>query len=187
MSLNFFSQSKKPSWHLWQFPHHLPSTYHQDINFNVKTSSFLLAFPRLLLLSRDPYFIIIRLGSLLISHLPVSPHFSIFTIEIDISQFCDYEILLFSHSVLSASLWPHGLHHMMLPVLHHLPEFSQTRVRWVDDAIQPSHPLSPPSPPAFSLSQHQGLFQWVSSLHQVDKILELQHQSFQWVFRVDFL
>ena len=92
MSLNFFSQSKKPSWHLWQFPHHLPSTYHQDINFNVKTSSFLLAFPRLLLLSRDPYFIIIRLGSLLISHLPVSPHFSIFTIEIDISQFCDYEI-----------------------------------------------------------------------------------------------
>ena len=62
MPLNFFSQSKKPSFHLWQFPLHLPSTYHQDSSFNVKTS-FLLAFPRLLLLSRDPYFIITRLGS----------------------------------------------------------------------------------------------------------------------------
>ena len=71
------------------------------------------------------------------------------------------------------------------PVLHHLPEFTQTRVHWVDDAIQPSSP----SPPALGLSQHQGLFQWVSSLHQAAKILELQlwHQSFQWVFRVDFL
>ena len=55
--------------------------------------------------------------------------------------------------------------------------------------IQPSHPLLPPSPPAFNLSQHQGLFQWVYSLHQVVKVLELQfqHQSFQWIFRVDFL
>ena len=62
-------------------------------------------------------------------------------------------------------------------------------VYWVDDAIQPSHPLSPPSPPALSLSQHQGLFQWVSSLHQVAKILkfQLQHWSFQWIFRTDFL
>ena len=62
-----------------------------------------------------------------------------------------------------------------LPVLHHLPEFAQTHVHWVGDVIQPSHPLSPPSP-ALSLSQHQGLFQWVSSSHQVAKILELQHQ-----------
>ena len=51
------------------------------------------------------------------------------------------------------------------PVLHHLLEFAQTYVRWVDDAIQPSHPLLPPSPLAFNLSQHQGLFQWVVSLH----------------------
>ena len=74
------------------------------------------------------------------------------------------------------------------PVLHYLPEFAQTHVHWVDDAIQPSHSLSSPSL-APSLSQHQGLFQWVSSLHQVDKVLELQlqHQSFQWIFRVDFL
>ena len=68
-----------------------------------------------------------------------------------------------------------------LPVHHQLPEFTQTHVHWVGDAIQPSHPLSSPSPPALSLSQHQGLFQWVSSSHQVAKILEfqLQHQSHQ--------
>ena len=73
--------------------------------------------------------------------------------------------------------------------LHYLPEFVQTHVHWVDDSIQPSHPPSPPSPPVLNLSQHQGLFQWVSSLHQVTKVLELQlqHQSFQWIFRVDFL
>ena len=56
------------------------------------------------------------------------------------------------------------------PAHHQLPEFTQTHVHWVDDDIQPSHPLSSPSP-SFSLSQHQGLFQWVSSLHQVDKVL----------------
>ena len=74
------------------------------------------------------------------------------------------------------------------PVLHYLLEFSQTHVYWVRDAIQPSHPLSPPSP-TFNLSQHQGLFLWVGSLHQVARILELQfqHQFFQWIFRVDFL
>ena len=71
------------------------------------------------------------------------------------------------------------------PVHHQLPELTQTYVHWVDDAIQPSHPVSSPSPPAFSLSQHQGLLQWVSSSHQVAKILEfhLQHQFFQWRFR----
>ena len=73
------------------------------------------------------------------------------------------------------------------PVLHHLPELAQTHVRWVDDAIQPSCPLSLPSPPAINLSQHQFHFRWVSSLHQVAKVLELQHQSFQWVCRTDFL
>ena len=67
-----------------------------------------------------------------------------------------------------------------LPVHHQLPEPTQTHVHWVGDAIQPSHPLSSPSPPAFNLSQHQGLFKWVSSLHRVAKVLEfqLQHQSF---------
>ena len=65
----------------------------------------------------------------------------------------------------------------------------QQHVYWVGDAIQPSPPLSSPSPPALNLSQHQGLFPWVSSSHQGAKVLEfqLQHQSFQWIFRIDFL
>ena len=69
------------------------------------------------------------------------------------------------------------------PVHHHLPEFTQTHVHLVGDAIQPSHPLSSPSPPTLNLSQHRGLSQCVSSLHQVAKVLEfqLQHQSFQWI------
>ena len=68
-----------------------------------------------------------------------------------------------------------------LPLYHQLPESTQTQVHWVGDAIQPSHPLSSPSPPALNLSQHQGLFKWGSSLHQVAKVLEfqLQHQSQQ--------
>ena len=75
------------------------------------------------------------------------------------------------------------------PVRHYLPEFVQTHVHWVGDAFQPSHPLSSPSPPALNLSEHQGLFKWVSSSYQVAKILEfqLQHQSFQWIFRTDCL
>ena len=75
------------------------------------------------------------------------------------------------------------------PVHHQLPKLTQTHVHWVSDAIQPCHPLSSPSPPTLNLSQHQGLFQWVSSLHQVAKVLEfqLQYQSFQWIFRTDFL
>ena len=75
------------------------------------------------------------------------------------------------------------------PVHHQLLEFTQTHVHWTGDAIQPSHSLSSPSPPAFNPSQHQGLFKWVSSSYQVAKVLEfqLQHQSFQWIFRSDFL
>ena len=71
-----------------------------------------------------------------------------------------------------------------LPVLYYLLEFAQSHVHRVNDATQPSHPLSP-SPSTFSLSQHQGLFQWVDSSHQVAKVLE--YQSFQWIFRVNFL
>ena len=69
-----------------------------------------------------------------------------------------------------------------LPVHHKLPEFTQTHAHRVGDAIQPSHPLSSPSPPAPNPSQHQGLFQWDNSSHDVAKVLEfqLQHQSFQW-------
>ena len=61
-----------------------------------------------------------------------------------------------------------------LPVHHQLPESTQTHVHWVGDAIQPSHPLSSPSPPALNPSQHQGLFQWVNSLPEVAKVLEFQ-------------
>ena len=76
-----------------------------------------------------------------------------------------------------------------LPAFNYLPEFALIRAQWVSDVIQLSHPLSPPSPPALNLSQHQHLFQWVGSLHQVAKVLEsqLQHQSFQLIFRLDFL
>ena len=76
-----------------------------------------------------------------------------------------------------------------LPVHHQLPESTRTHVHWVSAAVQPSHPLSSPSPPAFNLSQHQGPFKLVSSSHQVAKILEfqLQHQSFQWTPRTDLL
>ena len=72
-------------------------------------------------------------------------------------------------------------------VLHCPLKFAQIHVHWVGDAICPSNPLLPSSPSAYSLSQHQGLFQWVSSLHQVARVLDLQHQSWQWIFRVDFL
>ena len=73
------------------------------------------------------------------------------------------------------------------PVHHQHLKLAQTHVHPVGEAIQPSN-LSSPSPPAFSLFQHRGLFQWVSSSHQVAKVLEfqLQHQSFQWIFRTDF-
>ena len=76
-----------------------------------------------------------------------------------------------------------------LPVHHKLPESTQTHAHQVGDAIQPSHPLSSPSPPAPNPSQHQGLFQWVNSSHEVAKVLEfqLQHQSFQWTPRTDLL
>ena len=76
-----------------------------------------------------------------------------------------------------------------LPVHHQLPTFTQTHAHWVGDAIQPPHPLSSPSPPALNLSQHQCLFKWVSSSHQVAKLLEfqLQCQSFQWIFRINLL
>ena len=88
-----------------------------------------------------------------------------------------------------------------LPVHHQFPEFTRTHVHWVSGAIQPSHQLSSPSPPTFNFSQHQGLVHWVRSSHQVAKVLEfqlqtetelqadaqLQHQSFQWIFRTDLL
>ena len=80
-----------------------------------------------------------------------------------------------------------GLSMLGFLVHHQLPKLAQTHVHRVSDAIQTSHPLSSPYLPAFNLSHHQCLSQWVNSLHQVAKVLELQHQSFQWIFRTDFL
>ena len=95
----------------------------------------------------------------------------------------------FNCSVVSDPLRPMDCSTPDLPVHHQLLELTQTHVHCVSDVIQPSHPLSSPSPPALNLSQHQGLFQWVSSSHEVAKVLELhlQHQSFQWIFRTDLL
>ena len=89
-----------------------------------------------------------------------------------------------------ATLWdPMDCSMPGFPVHHQLLEYVQTHVHRVDHAISPSHPLSSPFPPAFNLSQHQGLFKWVSSSHQVAKLLEFQpqHQFYQWMFRTDFL
>ena len=82
------------------------------------------------------------------------------------------------------SLWPHGLQHALSFTVS---QFAQIHVHWVDDAIQSFHPLSSPSSFALNLSQHQSLFQWGDSTHHMAKVLELQLQAFQWVFRVDFL
>ena len=87
------------------------------------------------------------------------------------------------------TLQPHETQHTRPPCPSPTLESTQIHVHWVSDAIQPSHPLSSPSPPALNLSQHQGLFQWVSSLHHVVKVLEFQlkHQSFQWTPRTELL
>ena len=90
---------------------------------------------------------------------------------------------------MSEFLWTRGLQHARPPCPSPTPGVCSIPVHRVDDVIQPSHPLSSPSPLAFNLSQHLGLFKWLSSSHQVSKVLEfqLQHQSFQWIFRTDFL
>ena len=82
----------------------------------------------------------------------------------------------FSLWVMSDCLRPHGLQHARVSVHHHLLELAQTHVHQGGDAIQPSHSLLSPSPPAINLSQQKGLFQWVGPLHQVAKVFEIQHQ-----------
>ena len=93
----------------------------------------------------------------------------------------------FSHSVMSKSLRPHGLQHTKSPCPSPTPGTCSTHVHRVSDAIQPSHPLSSPSPSAINCSQHQGLFQGVSSAHQVDKTLEFHEYSGLISFRMDWL
>ena len=132
----------------------------------------------------------------------------------DVEIFILYGLCFCSHSCLKEQLWfpmyccclvpklcltfsdPMYCSTPGFPVLHHLPEFAHADTQFwsflelpVSEAISPFHPLLPSSPFALSLSQHQDLFQWVSSLHQVAKVLEvqLQQHSFQWLFRVDLL
>ena len=104
-------------------------------------------------------------------------------------HFMTISLVQFSCSIMSDSLQPHESQHSILPIHHRLPEFTQTHVHRVGNAIQPPHPLSSPSPPAPNPSQHQDLFQWVNSSHEVAKVLkfQLQHQSFQWTPRTDLL
>ena len=103
-------------------------------------------------------------------------------------KFYDSSSVQFSHLLCLTLCKPMDCRMLDFPVHHQLPELTQTHVSRVGDAIQPSHPLSSPPPPTFNLSQQQGLFKWVSSSHQVAKVLELQlqHQSFQWIFKTDF-
>ena len=101
----------------------------------------------------------------------------------------NFSSVQFSCSVVSDPLQPHGLQYARLLCPSPNPRACSNSCPSSWYAIQPSYPLSSPSPPTFNLSQHQGLFQWVSSSHQVAKVLEpqLQHQSFQWIFRTDFM
>ena len=107
-------------------------------------------------------------------------------------SFCSCMLIQFSSVQSFSSVWlcdPMNRSTPGLPVHHKLPEFTQTNAHRVSDAIQPSDLLSSPSPPAPNPSQHQGLFQWVNSSHEVAKVLEFQfqHQSFQWTPRTNFL
>ena len=121
----------------------------------------------------------------IVHNISINLRVQLFLLVCDVSGKTDW-CLLFSHSVVSNSLRL-LVSQGQKDVLDHLPDLAQTHVHWVSDAIQPSCPLLSPSPPAFNLSQHQSLFQRVGSLNQPTKVLELQLQSSQWIFRTDFL
>ena len=117
-----------------------------------------------------------------------------FQVKIKLLYQIQFSSVQFSRSVVSDSLQLHDCSTPGLPVYHKLLESTQTHVYCLPKpmsiaSVMPSNILSSPSPPALSLSQHQGLFQWVSSSHQVAKVLEfqLQYQSLQWIFRTDLL
>ena len=111
---------------------------------------------------------------------------SLFSMSASLFLFCQFSSVTQSCLTLCD---PMDCSPLGLPVYNQLTEFTQTHVHWVSDAIQQYQPLSSPSLPTFNLSQHQGLFNWVGSSNQVAKVLEfqLQYQSFQWIFRTDFL
>ena len=114
-------------------------------------------------------------GSICITYIYHNPMYILMTFRRLRDKHVHYNSVQFSRLVVSDSLRPHESRSTPgLPVHRQLPEFTQTHVHRVSDAIQPSHPLSSPSPPAPNPSQHQGLFQWVNSLHEVAKVLEFQ-------------
>ena len=117
-----------------------------------------------------------------------------FTLEVDnvlsvLGIFRQGSVLLFSHLVVSNSLWPHGLHHTKLPCPSPSPRVCSNSCPLSQWCHQTSHLLSPSFPPVLNLSQQQGCFQWVGYSQQMAKVLELQHQhqSFQWILRTDLL
>ena len=141
-------------------------------------------------LSFSVYFAVSFVSCLKVSEIFVLPSLSFHDFFTQKANFCSYFIKLLSSATQSCPTLCNPMDCSMpgLPVHHQLLELAQTHVHRVRDALQPS-PLLSPSPPAFNFSKPQGLFQWVTSLHQVAKVLEfqLQHQSFQWIFRTDFL
>ena len=144
---------------------------------NVSTVSKFLIFcfsgPWIFQFLQAGFFIVIYLAALMGNDL-------IFTV----ASFSSVQLL--GHVWLSATPWT-AAHQVSLSITNSWSLLKLQGAWMVGDAIQPSHPLLSPSPPVFNLSQNQDLFKWVSSSHHVAKVLEFQHQSFQWIFRTDFL
>ena len=151
------------------------STHTQEISFHklsVAQIDRIWGTQMLYLLSNSSSFSFHQFQFATLVSLEVAYIFFGICVVIDIKfQYVDsnHQSVQFSHSVVFDSLQPYGLQHARLPVHHQHLELTQTHVHQVGDAIQPSHPRSSPSPPAFNLSQHQGLFKGVSSSHQVAK------------------
>ena len=159
-----------------------------------KLSKKLYFYPTINIFHLYNLWTMVKMQTSLIKYLAMhAHHFTVSTscLPLNFPQLYSETLVQFSSAAHSCTTLCDPMNHSMpdLPVHHQLPEFTQTHVHWVGDVIQPSHPLSSPLPPAFNLSQHQSLFRWVSSSHQVAKVLEfqLQHLSFQWIFRTDFL
>ena len=175
-----------PPW--WFFYVFLPHIKHYSISYSLCLAYLFLAYT-LMLIKSWLRCRLIRETSLPDCSVHSIQHLSICFLSLHLAPSC-FLVQFSSTAQLCPTLCdPMDCSTPEFPVHHQLPELTQTRVHRVADAIQPSHPLSSPSPPAFNLSQHRGLFQWVHSWHQVTKVLEfqLQHQSFQWIFRSDFL